>query len=194
MTQPAGADMSHRCLMETERINGSQNSENHFSDFDWKPILLWEQSPHLRESNESCRIPENCFSAFLYLSSKRAVCTCFVPAVKPSHASVCTDWSLLNSILVPFWISLFENRMNEKKRNSPKLQKRVLVFFTENKLTLQLLQLIFQLLPLPTYTLQLFPSTDSATAFISYTAGNSTILKVCSDRKWRKCFCLLPFL
>lgn len=73
--------------------------------------------------------------------------------------------------------------MNEKKRNSPKLQKRVLVFFTENKLTLQLLQLIFQLLPLPTYTLQLFPSTDSATAFISYTAGNSTILKVCSDRK-----------
>lgn len=121
MTQPAGADMSHRCLMETERINGSQNSENHFSDFDWKPILLWEQSPHLRESSESCRIPENCFSAFLYLSSKRAVCTCFVPAVKPSHASVCTDWSLLNSILVPFWISLFENRMNEKKRNSPNL-------------------------------------------------------------------------
>lgn len=129
MTQPAGADMSHRCLMETERINGSQNSENHFSDFDWKPILLWEQSPHLRESSESCRIPENCFSAFLYLSSKRAVCTCFVPAVKPSHASVCTDWSLLNSILVPFWISLFENRMNEK-REILLIYKNVYWFFS----------------------------------------------------------------
>lgn len=30
MTQPAGADMSRRCLMETKCINGSQNCEKSF--------------------------------------------------------------------------------------------------------------------------------------------------------------------
>lgn len=68
-------------------------------------------------------LKKNAHQHFHIYPLSRAVCTCFVPAVKPSHASVCTDLSQLSRLVAPFVISSF----GTGRRIPLKLQKRVVL-------------------------------------------------------------------
>lgn len=102
MTQPAGADMSRRCLMETKCTNGSQNRgkkslltliESRFSYVNSRRMREEAVRPVLSNA-------ENCLSAFSYLSSQEKLyARCFVPAVKPVRVCWTASLTPLNQLI-----------------------------------------------------------------------------------------------
>lgn len=55
MTQSAGTDISCRCLMETKRINGSHNTEKHFSLFSPKTDSpMWAAAASETQQSHPC--------------------------------------------------------------------------------------------------------------------------------------------
>ena len=105
---PRCYDSAGRCRYEPPLSDGdkvykwqSESREKIAPDFDWKPILLCEQSAHGRESGAPCLIPaENCLSAFSYLSSQEKLYVRrFVPAVKPLRVCWTASLTPLNQLI-----------------------------------------------------------------------------------------------
>lgn len=101
-------DSAGRCRYEPPLSDGdkvykwqSESRKKIAPDFDWKPILLCEQSAHERGSGAPCLIPaENCLSAFSYLSSQEKLyARCFVPAVKPVRVCWTASLTPLNQLI-----------------------------------------------------------------------------------------------
>lgn len=101
MTQPAGVDMSCRCLMGAKCLNGSHNSENLFFFLTFPESRLSHVSS-CRLRNSSSLVPAaNCTAASSYLSSKNN-CLHFALCLLSSldtRMSVCTHWSRLYNLI-----------------------------------------------------------------------------------------------
>lgn len=81
----------------------------------WKSFLtlteswfFYVNSRHVRESSEPWwKLP---LCIFRFHPLEKAICTCFVPAVKPSHTSICIDLTVYYTD--SFWISLLWTKMS----------------------------------------------------------------------------------
>lgn len=80
MIQPAGADMNSGCLMETECINGSQNTENHFWLWLKADSLMWTVVTSERAVNPALSLLKTASLHFHIYPPKNSylhsLCTC----------------------------------------------------------------------------------------------------------------------